>query len=53
MINGFEKTKHPGNVVASFAMGTKKLYDFIDYNPAVLLFDAAYVNNPQVISQNP
>ncbi len=53
VINGSEKTKHTGKVVASFAMGTKKLYDFIDDNPAVLLLDAAYVNNPWIIAQNP
>jgi acyl-CoA hydrolase len=53
VINGSEKTKHPGKVVASFVMGTKKLYDFINDNPAVLLLDAAYVNNPRIIAQNP
>lgn len=53
VINGSEKTKHPGKVVASFAMGTKKLYDFIDDNPAVLLLDTAYVNSPGIIAQNP
>ena len=53
VINGSEKTKHSGKVVASFVMGTKKLYDFINDNPAVLLLDAAYVNNPWIIAQNP
>jgi 4-hydroxybutyrate CoA-transferase len=27
---------HPGKVVGAFAMGTRRLYDFIDDNPQVV-----------------
>ncbi len=53
VINGAEKVKHPGKVVASFVMGTKKLYDFIDDNPLVVMRDAGYVNRTEVIRKNP
>jgi acyl-CoA hydrolase len=53
VINGSEKAEHQGKVLASFVMGTKKLYDFIDDNPSIILRDAAYVNNTAIISKNP
>jgi len=49
VINGRLKAKHPGRMVAGFVMGTKKLYDFIDDNPQVLMLDIAYVNDTAVI----
>lgn len=53
VINGTMKKKHPGMIVASFVIGSKKLYDFIDDNPMVKLFDFEYVNNTAVIRSNP
>jgi acyl-CoA hydrolase len=53
VINGRLKLKHPGRMVAGFVMGTKKLYDFIDDNPQVLMLDIAYVNDTSVIRRNP
>lgn len=53
IITGKKKKKHPGTIVGSFVMGTKKLYDFIDDNPMFKILDAAYVNNPEVIRKNP
>ncbi len=41
-----------GKMVATFALGTKKLYDFLDHNPAVALMRGAWVNNPYVIARN-
>jgi len=46
------KTKHPGKVVTSFAMGTRQLYDFIDDNPEIVFLDVEYTNNTHVIRQN-
>lgn len=46
------KAKHPHKVVTSFAMGTKKLYDFIDDNQEVVFLDVGYTNNTHVIRQN-
>lgn len=53
VINGKAKTKYPGMIVGSFAIGTKRLYDFIDDNPMVKMLDFAYVNNVEVIRKNP
>jgi acyl-CoA hydrolase len=40
-----------GKVVTSFCSGTRRLYDFIDDNPAVLFLDVAHVNNTHIISK--
>jgi len=47
-----KKTINRGKIIASFAMGTKRLYDFIDNNPMVEFYESDYVNNPFVISQH-
>jgi len=52
VITGKYKKTHPGKMVATFAMGTQELYDFIDDNPAVAIMDGGYVNDPYVIAQN-
>ncbi|MDX2360179.1 MAG: acetyl-CoA hydrolase/transferase C-terminal domain-containing protein [Crocinitomicaceae bacterium] len=53
VINGACKKKHPGMIVSSFVVGSKKLYDFIDDNPMVQMLDFGYVNNVAVIQKNP
>ncbi len=53
IVNGRLKLRHPGKIVASFVMGTRKLYDFIDDNPEVAMLDVAYVNDTHVIRKNP
>lgn len=53
VLTGAYKKKHPGKIVSSFVIGSKKIYDFIDDNPSVLLLDCAYTNSTQVIRQNP
>ncbi len=53
IVNNEKKRVHPGKVVSSFAMGTRRLYDFIDDNPQVVLLDVAYVNDTAVIRRNP
>lgn len=53
VINGERKRIHPGKVVSSFVMGTRKLYDFIDDNPYIAMLDIAYVNDTAVIRRNP
>lgn len=51
VINGACKTIDRGNVVASFLLGSQKVYDFIDHNPGVLMKDIKYTNDPCVIAQ--
>ncbi|HVK40170.1 MAG TPA: acetyl-CoA hydrolase/transferase C-terminal domain-containing protein [Candidatus Kapabacteria bacterium] len=53
IINGRFKRTHPGKIVSSFLMGTRRLYDFVDDNPLVALLDVAYVNDTSVIRRNP
>ena len=52
VITNAKKTLHPGKCVASFVMGSRKLYDFIDNNPFVEFHPTEYVNDPFVIAQN-
>lgn len=52
-VDNSRKEVHPDKVVAGFATGSRKLYDYIDDNPAVVLLDIAYVNRPTVIARNP
>lgn len=53
VVTGALKTIHPYKIVATFVMGTRKLYDFIHDNPMIAMLDVAYVNNPEVIKRNP
>ena len=53
VINNKCKKIHPGKTVTGFAIGTKKLYQFVHDNPAMFFLDIDYVNDPQVIRQNP
>ncbi len=52
VITGKKKTIHKGKMVATFALGTKELYEFLDENPSVAIFGGHYVNDPFVIGQN-
>lgn len=40
-------------MVASFLLGTKDFYEYVDYNRSILMMDIGYVNNPFVIARNP
>lgn len=52
VISGAKKTIHQGKIIASFAMGSARLYQLIDNNPQFEFHPADYVNNPFVIAQN-
>ena len=47
------KPIHRGKTVAAFAVGSRKMYDYIDDNPAVEIRVVDYVNDPAVICQHP
>ena len=51
-ITNQKKTLHRGQSVATFLMGTRRLYDYVDNNPAVAMYPVQYVNDPYVIAQN-
>lgn len=52
VITNARKTLHPGKYVATFLMGSQRLYDFVDHNPDVYMAPVDYVNDPFVIAQN-
>lgn len=53
VIDGSAKKIDVGQHVATFLKGTRRLYDFVDHNPAVHIDDVTYTNNPAVIARNP
>jgi acyl-CoA hydrolase/GNAT superfamily N-acetyltransferase len=52
VITNKKKTLLPGRVVTSLCMGSKKLYDYVDNNPAFYFRSSEYVNDPTVIARN-
>jgi acyl-CoA hydrolase len=52
VINNSQKKLNKGKSVTSFMVGTRKLYDFVNDNPAVRVMDIGYVNDTSVIRQN-
>ena len=53
IVNGKNKKIDKGRLVATFLMGSKKLYDFVDNNPGVAMQDVKYTNRVNVIAKNP
>ncbi len=53
VVNGSQKKVLPHKLVSGFAMGSRKLYDFMDDNPEVLMMDISWVNDTAVIRRNP
>lgn len=49
--NAFKKVD-PGKIVTTFVLGSRKVYDFVDDNPAVAFHDVAWVNDTSVIRKN-
>ncbi|MFO7652047.1 MAG: GNAT family N-acetyltransferase [bacterium] len=52
VITNRRKTLHPGKIIASFAMGSQRLFDYIDNNPMFEFHPVDYTNDPFVIAQN-
>lgn len=50
-ITGAKKNLDRGKIVASFCMGTRKLYELINNNPLFCFKPADYVNDPYIISR--
>ncbi|QYA25246.1 acetyl-CoA hydrolase/transferase family protein [Gramella sp. MT6] len=53
VITGEEKEVKTGKLVTCFAVGSPKLYDFVDDNPLVHFKEAAYTNDTSIIRKNP
>jgi len=46
------KKIHPNKSVSSFALGSEKLYSYINDNPSFAFLDIDYVNDPHIIRRN-
>jgi len=53
IINNKCKVISPNKTVTGFALGTKRLYDYVNDNPAFSFLDIDFVNDPHIIKQNP
>lgn len=52
-ITGRKKAIDHFKMSYTFAMGTKKLYDFLDQNPTCASYPVNYINDPRIICVNP
>jgi acyl-CoA hydrolase len=52
VINNKYKRIHPNKSVTGFALGSRKLYDYVDDNPGFNFLDIDYVNDPHIIRRN-
>jgi len=53
VITNQHKKKHRGKIATGFILGTRKLYDFADDNPSVVVLNIDYVNDASIIRTNP
>jgi acyl-CoA hydrolase len=53
VVTGIHKARRPSKIVATFALGTQTLYDFVHENHAVEFLPVDWVNDPRVIAQQP
>jgi acetyl-CoA hydrolase len=52
VVTNEKKTLHRGKIVASFVIGTRRAFDFVDNNPFMEFHPSEYVNDPYVVSRN-
>lgn len=52
VVNGSRKNFHPGKVLATFCVGDRELWNYVDHNPEFLFTEVAFNNDPQVIGRN-
>ena len=51
VVTNDKKALHRGKSIAAFAWGSKKMYDFMDDNPALEMLPVDYINNPYTVGQ--
>ena len=51
-ITNRRKNYHPGKILATFALGSRKLYQFMHRNPAFEMHPVDFINNPFLAGQN-
>lgn len=52
VITNARKALKPGKFITTFAMGSRKFYDWLDDNVAVEFQRGSWVNNPGIVAQN-
>lgn len=52
VVNGSQKTLHPGKAVYAFAAGSQRMYDFLDDNPIIEAHPVSWTNLPANIAKN-
>ena len=52
VVNNSKKTFHPGKVMATFCIGTRRLYDYVDNNPIFEFHPVDYNSSPINIAKN-
>ncbi len=52
VITGTRKNFKPRKIILGFAIGTKRLFDFVDNNPIFEFHPTAYTNDPGLIARN-
>jgi len=53
VITNDHKKKYKGKIITGFLLGSRKLYDFVDDNPSVVVMNIDYVNDTSIIRTNP
>jgi len=53
VITNQHKKKYRGRIATGFLLGSRKLYDFVDDNPSVVMLNIDYVNDASIIKTNP
>ncbi len=52
VVTNRRKNYHPGKILATFALGSKKLYQFMDRNPMLEMHPVDFTNDPFLAGQN-
>jgi 4-hydroxybutyrate CoA-transferase len=52
VVNGSRKNFYPDKVLATFCVGDKELWEYVDHNSDFLFTEVAFNNDPQVIGKN-
>jgi acyl-CoA hydrolase len=52
VVTNRRKNHHPGRMLATFALGSKKLYQFMHRNPALEMHPVDFTNDPYRAGQN-
>jgi acetyl-CoA hydrolase len=52
VVTNEKKSLHRGKIVASFVIGTRRAFDFVDNNPFMEFHPNEYVNDPYIVARN-